>query len=176
MTSTEKSSTRPLDQSGSPRWDRVLWYISLAVVAALVLGGITGLLGVRTATASETASGFTLEVEYAVMTRPGLATPLDLRVSTNDGSPLPGEVTTRLASSYLAMFDENGLDPQPSSSFQSDRWTWWTFEVPDGEDVLEVSFDARLEPSVQWGESSMAALEIDGEQVVAVRFATRVAP
>lgn len=176
MTSTEKSSTRPLDQSGSPHWDRVLWYVSMAVVAVFVLGGATGLLGVRTATASETANGLTLEVEHAVVTRPGLATPLDLTVATTDGSPLPGEVTTRLASSYLAMFDENGLDPQPVSSFQSDRWTWWTFEVPDGEDVLEVSLDARLEPSVQWGESSNAAVEIDGEEVVGVQFTTRVAP
>lgn len=177
MTSTEnKSSTRPLDESGSPRWDRALWFVSMGVIAVLVVGGLSGLFGVRTATAANTANGFALEVRHAEVTRAGLATPLDLTISTTDGSPLPPEVTTRLASSYLAMLDENGLDPEPASSFQSDMWTWWTFEVPDGEDVIEVSFDARLEPSVQWGESTTAAVVVDGSEMVTVDFATRVMP
>lgn len=37
------------------------------------------------------------------------------------------------------------------SSFQSGRWTLWTFKVPDGAQILKVTFDARLEPAVPVG-------------------------
>lgn len=37
---------------------------------------------------TEAAYGFTIEVTHASVTRPGLATPHDLRVTTEDGSPL----------------------------------------------------------------------------------------
>jgi hypothetical protein len=74
------------------------------------------------------------------------------------------------------MFDENGLAPQPVSTFQSDEWTWWTFEVAEGASLLEVSLDARLEPGVQWGQGSTAAVEIADREIVAVEFDTWVMP
>lgn len=177
MTQTgESTSTRPPEDAGTNRWDRVLRRFSFALLCAIVLAGLLGLLGVRTTTAAASGNGFTIEVTHASVTRPGLATPLDLRVSTNDGSPLPSAVTTRIGSSYLAMLDENGLDPQPVSSFQSEVWTWWTFDVPKGASTLEVSFDARLEPAVQWGQGSTVAVEVADEEVVAVDFETWVLP
>lgn len=85
-------------------------------------------------------------------------------------------MTTRIESSYLAMFDENGLDPEPVSSFQSAQWTLWTFEVPDGAQILEVTLDARLEPAVQWGRDSTVTVEVGGEEMVTVGFRTWVMP
>lgn len=172
----ESTSTRPPEDTGTNGWDQRLRTMSLSLLGALALTGLLGFLGVRSTTAVASENGFTIEVTHASVTRPGLATPFDLRITTDDGSPLPAAVTTRIGSSYLAMFDENGLDPQPSSSFQSDEWTWWTFEVPEGAGILEVSFDARLEPAVQWGQESSAAVEVDDEQVVAVDFETWVLP
>ena len=177
MTHTgESTSTRPSEEVGTNGWDRRLRIFSISLLGALVLTGLLGFLGVRTTTATASANGFTIEVTHASVTRPGLATPLDLKITTVDGSPLPAAVTTRIGSSYLAIFDENGLDPQPVSSFQSDEWTWWTFEVPEGATTLEVSFDARLEPAVQWGQGSTAAVEIGDAEVVAVDFETWVLP
>lgn len=170
------TSTRPPEEIGTDGWEKGLRIFSISLLSAVVLTGLFGFLGVRSAIAVASANGFTIEVTHASITRPGLATPFDLRVATEDGSPLPATVTTRIASSYLAMFDENGLDPQPVSSFQSDQWTWWTFEVPEGAGLLEVSFDARLEPGVQWGQDSLAAVEIDHAEVVAVEFETWVLP
>jgi len=174
--SGESISTRPSEELGTNGWDKGLRIFSICFLNALVIAGLLGFLGVRSTTAVASGNGFALEVTHASVTRPGLATPLDLKVSTDDGSPLPAKVTTRIGSSYLAIFDENGLDPQPVSSFQSEEWTWWTFEVPNGATILEVSFDARLEPAVQWGQGSTAAVEVGDEEVVAVDFETRVLP
>lgn len=176
MTSTETNSTRPSEQSSSKRWDIALRVISIGVVGMLVLAGLLGFLGVRSATAVASANGYTVEVIHAVVTRPGLATPLEVSVTRDDGSALPPMVTTRIESSYLAMFDENGLDPAPVSSFQSGRWTLWTFEVPDGAQILKVTLDARLEPAVQSGRDSTVSVVVDGEEMVMVGFRTWVMP
>lgn len=172
----ETSSTRPSEQSGTERWDDVLRVVSIGVVGILILAGLLGFLGVRSATAVASANGYTVEVTHAAVTRPGLATPLEVRVTRDDDSSLPPMVTTRIESSYLAIFDENGLDPEPVSSFQSGQWTLWTFEVPDGAQILEVTLDARLEPAVQWGRDSTVTVEVGGEEMVTVEFRTWVMP
>jgi hypothetical protein len=89
---------------------------------------------------------------------------------------LPARITTRIDSWYLGMFDENGLEPEPAESFHTNDWTWWTFEVPEGSTEFELSFDARLEPSVQWGRQGTAALVIDSVEVLSAQFATWVVP
>jgi len=150
--------------------------VAVSVIVTLVVAGIVGLLGVRTSVASAIGESITLTVAHASVTRPGLATPFSMVIASKDGSPLPSTLTTRVGSAYLSMFDENGLEPEPTSSFRSGDWTWWSFEVPDGASELEVSFDARLEPAVQWGRSTTAAVEVDGREVAAVDFETWVLP
>jgi len=171
-----KFSTIPPEDSGTYRWERVVRYGSLAMIVILVFAALLGFLGVRTSSATASGSGLSLTVDHSSITRAGLATPFSLVIESVDGSPLPPLLTTRVDSAYLAMFDENGLDPDPTSSFQSEEWTWWSFEVPEGSSVLEVSFDARLEPAVQWGRSATAAVEVDGREAVAVEFTTWVVP
>jgi hypothetical protein len=145
-------------------------------VGVVVLAGLIGIFGVRTRTAQNSGNGLTVSVQHASVTRPGLATPFSVAIATDDGAPLPSQITTRIDSDYLGMFDENGLEPEPASSYQNGQWTWWTFDVPQGHNELEVSFDVRLEPAVQWGRMGSATIEIAGEQMVAVEFATRVMP
>ena len=171
-----ESSTIPSEDSGTYRWETAVRYGSLAMIVALVLAGLLGFLGVRTSSATASRSGLSLTVDHSSITRPGLATAFTLVIESVDGSPLPPVLTTRVDSAYLGMLDENGLDPDPISSFQSDEWTWWSFEIPEESSVLEVSFDARLEPGVQWGRSATAAVEVDGREAVAVKFTTWVLP
>jgi hypothetical protein len=97
-------------------------------------------------------------------------------VSTVDGSALPDTVTISLTTSYFAMFDLNGLSPTPSSSFSTEQWARWSFDVPPGESSLRIDLDVRLEPAVQWVRSGSAVLELDGEPVTSVDFATWVMP
>lgn len=174
--SATSRSTIPESGSGTSRRESILRGISIGLLCALVLAALSGLLGVRTETAHASANGYSISVTHAATTRPGLATPFSVRITTVDGSPLPPELTTRVKTHYLEMLDENGLEPEPTASFQTSEWTWWTFQVPDGQDQIEVSFDGRLEPSVQWGRSGTAAIEIDGDEMAVVDFMTWVMP
>lgn len=171
-----ETSTIPPEASGTNGWEKVVRMLAMSLIGLLALTGVLGFLGVRSSVASSTGSGISLTVDHASVTRPGLATPFAMTIETSDGSPLPASVTTRVDSAYLTMFDENGLDPVPTSTFRNGEWTWWTFDVPDGATALEVSFDARLEPAVQWGRSATAAVEIEGIESTGVEFITWVLP
>jgi hypothetical protein len=54
------------------------------------------------------------------------------------------------SSKYLDLFDENGFDPELSTTTATPESVIWQFDPPPG-DTLAVSLDARIEPSVQWG-------------------------
>jgi hypothetical protein len=97
-------------------------------------------------------------------------------VSTSDGTSLPDIVTLKVDAPYLAILDENGIDPDPIEGFNDGTWVWWSFSVPAGSPSLTVTFDARIEPGVQWGTGGSAALEIDGHTIVTAEFATWVMP
>jgi hypothetical protein len=163
-------------QNGMYRWETRLRAASVGLVGALVLFAFLGVFGVRTAVATRSGNGLIISVTHAAITRAGLATPFDVEVTSEDGSPLPPTITVRVAADYLAMFDENGLEPEPSSSFNDADWTWWTFDIPTGASAFEVTFDARLEPAVQFGQQATAAIEIDGREMVAAQFSTWVMP
>lgn len=173
---SDSLSTIPAEDSGANGWEMVLRTVSLIVVGVVFLAGLIGIFGVRTRTAQNSGNGLTLSVLHASVTRPGMATPFSVAIATDDGTPLPSEITTRIASDYLGMFDENALEPEPASSYQNGQWTWWTFDVPSGHDELEVSFDVRLEPAVQSGRTGSATVEVGGDEKVTVEFATRVMP
>ncbi|MGH8873540.1 MAG: hypothetical protein ACRDWS_16390 [Acidimicrobiia bacterium] len=170
-------STIPTEPPASwPRLERRLQVVSFTFVIGVVLLAALGALGVRTGIAAAAGGGYALEVVHAEVTRPGLATPFIVDLSTVDGSALPGEVTVRVDSSYLAMFDFNGLEPTPTSSFNTEQWTWWLFDLPPGQTSLRIDLDGRLEPAVQWARLGSVALEIDGESPVSVDFTTWVMP
>ncbi|MGH3650898.1 MAG: hypothetical protein ACRDU9_09340 [Acidimicrobiia bacterium] len=173
---TADTSTIPSPESGVTPWEQPIRVVAIGFIGAMVVLAAFGLLGVRTTVTEATGNGFSMVVTHAAVTRAGLATPFSVEVATVDGSPLPAMTTIRVASPYLALFDDNGMEPSPASSFNTSDWTWWTFEVPPGTAHLRVDLDARLEPAVQWGREAEAAVEIDGEEVVDVRFTTWVMP
>jgi hypothetical protein len=169
------SSTIPADGPES-RAERVLHIAAFTFVTAVLLFAAVSILGVRTGIVAGEGGGYSVEVLRTQISRPGLATPFSVMISTVDGSDLPEMITLRLDTSYLSIFDFNGLEPTPSASFSTDRWTWWSFDVPEDQSSLHVGLDARLEPSVQWARSGSATLEIDGTSLVTVDFTTWVMP
>jgi hypothetical protein len=171
----EDTLTKPSERSND-RWDRVLQIVSLGLVTGLILGAVLGLIGPRHQTAAVKGQGILLQVTYAAVTRAGLATSLEIEVSTTDGEPLPRLITVRLDRSYLGLFDQHGFEPTPAWSHQSATRIWWTFEVPPGHLELRMSLDARLQPDAHWGQRSTAAVEVDGDEVVALSFRTLVMP
>lgn len=170
------TSTVPREDSGTDGPERYIRAASLGLIGALVILAAVGLFGVRTETAGATENGFSISVLHSAIARPGLAAPFSVEVATADGSPLPEQVTVRVDSPYLAILDDNGMEPAPAESFNDARWTWWTFDVPAGARSLRVDLDARLEPAVQWGMEASAALEIDGAEMTRVDFTTWVMP
>jgi hypothetical protein len=155
------------------RTARFVRRLVLTLLVAFLALGAAGVLGVRTGSVRATGNGYELAVTYARVTRPGLATPWSAEIRRTGG--FEGPVTLAVSSRYFEMFDENGLDPDPAEATATDEEILWEFSPPDG-DVLTVSFDARLEPGVQWGKRGTAAVVVDGERMVSVRYRTWVLP
>lgn len=154
-----------------------IWFrrVLLVAIAALVLAAALGAVGVERRRTEAVGAGLRLEVEYASATRGGLATPFEVSVSTEDGSPLPERLEVLIDARYLEMFDENGLTPEPADSWNDGQTVTWTYE-PAGADRLTVSFDARLEPAVQWGRDGRVAVVVSDQERVAVSLRTSVLP
>jgi hypothetical protein len=172
---THPDSTEPHESpERATRVDVAYRRALIAFSATVLLAALLGLMGVKQAEAAASASGYELTVRHASVSRPGLATPFDVTVGRDQ--PLPGEVVLEVSSNYLAAFDENGLDPQPTRSFSDGERERWLFEVPAGERRLTVSFDARLEPSVQWTRTATVRLLVEGEEVTVVDLRTWVMP
>jgi hypothetical protein len=154
---------------------RALRRVWVTLLCLFLAAAGTSLLGVHTRDVSARAQGYELTVHYADRSRPGLATPWSIEVRRPGGFDEP--ITLATSSSYFDFFDENSLDPEPTSSTTSGDFVVMEFDPPDG-DVLVVSFDARIEPAVQspWPPEAVTRLIVDDEVVTEVRYRTRVMP
>jgi len=148
--------------------------IFLALIFLLVLAGLAERLGVRSATTTTHANGYTLRVTYAAMTRPGLDTPFLVEVARR--TKLPKEVTIAVEHSYLNLFDKNGgLDPDVDSSTADQRFVYWTFKTHDN-DRLRISLDAVTAMGQQWGRATTVEVLVDNKVMASANFHTWVAP
>lgn len=155
------------------RWGRRAFFV--AITGFLALGAL-GRYGVRTAEVTSAGGGYELSLRYAEVSRSGLATPWSLEIRRPGGFDA-GTVTVATTSSYFDIFDENGVDPEPSESTSDGQRTIWTFTTPPGGDTLSVSFDARIEPAVQWqGADATTSVVGDGTDVASVSYRTFVMP
>jgi len=143
------------------------------VLAGVVVLAGSGFLGVHSSTVETRLSdGTTVEVRYARVTRPGLAARWSVTVHRASGFARP--VIVRTDAAYFEMFDENGLQPDPSSSTRAGPELIWEFDPPPG-DTFVLSFDARIEPGVQWGRDGRTAVDV-GEVQGEVDYHTWVLP
>lgn len=106
------------------------------------------------------------------MGRPGLAVPFEISVARPGG--FEDRVEISVSNRYLDGFDENAIHPEPASSARDDDRTTWTFDRPEG-DQLVVGFDARVEPGVQWRLSGEVVVVAAGT-TVEVGVTTWIAP
>ena len=151
---------------------------TLALVLVIGLGVLDGLgvvdaYGVDTGRVRAAGGGYDLEVLYATVSRPALATPLEIVVRRPGG--FDGPVELAVSQDYLKLFDENGLTPAPSAETSDGPFLRWEFDPPEG-DTLTVYFDARIEPTLQRGATGEVAVIGDGEPVAQVTFRTEIRP
>jgi hypothetical protein len=152
---------------------RAVRRVFMTLLFAFLAVGLAGRLGVRTRTTTVRGGGYELTVTYGQVSRAGLATPWSLRIHHPGG--FDGPVTVSSNSKYLDMFDENGFDPDPTSSTATADEVIWQFEPPAG-DTLAVSLDARIEPGVQSGRTAETSVLVDGKPVVTARYKTWIMP
>lgn len=167
-------STHPVNPS--PRWDafeRSLRWVSVVIVFGVVGLALSGFAGLATDSTTTTGDEFSVRVEYATVSRPGLATPFIVEIESTSGT-LPTELTIELPRNYLAMFDENGLDPAPDSISSDGETEVWTFR-PGDVATLSIDFDARLQPNTHFSRDGWVVVQ-GGESAVRVDFRTRVMP
>lgn len=160
------------------RWLYRITSTALAIiVAAAVVEAVTSVpvYGVESRHVTSAAAGFRLDVRYAAVSRPAVATPFDIEVQVPAGHE--GSVIVAVSSDYLSIWDENGLDPAPSKETASPGELVWEFESPSRGEALAVSFDARIEPAAQQGKRGwVAVLDPQGTRLVSVSFRTRLRP
>lgn len=148
--------------------------ISLVVAVAALDGiGLIDAVGVDSRRTTVEGGGYRLTVQYGEVSRPALATPFEIVVTRPGG--FVGPVTLAVDRSYLKMWDENGLVPEPSSVRADEDRVIWEFEPPDG-DELAIYFDARIEPAVQRGRDGWVAIIEEDQEVARIDFHTRVLP
>lgn len=142
---------------------RLLRRLGLALLAMLVLAGVLGRLGVRTATDHGADGGLEVSLARATIARPAL--PVPYRLTVNRPGGFAEDVEVRISTSYLAALDENGRNPEPArSASDADETIWW-FSPPDG-DVLTVWLDTRIDPGVQWRREGTTTVVSEGDVVV----------
>jgi hypothetical protein len=169
------TSTIPLTEPDLVSGHRRLIVRAVILVAFLlfVVAGLLGFFGVKTAHAQATASnGVHVELTYPHIARPALA--ISFAVHITNLERVDSDVVVRIRSSYLAMFDANGMSPQPVSDTDDGEWTTWVFDRPPS-GVLDVSLDTRVEPGVQWGRDGAVVVRTDDSQT-RIDFRTWIAP
>jgi hypothetical protein len=155
------------------RVDRRISTVLAAGFGLVVVVALLGLLGVKSDTTStRMADGTEVEIHYARITRPGLASPWAVTVHRPGG--FDGPITVRSSSSYFDLFDENGLDPDAAAATQDGDMVIWEFDPPPGE-TFRLSLDARIEPGAQWGRDATTEVEIDGA-IATLSYRTWVLP
>jgi hypothetical protein len=148
--------------------------IGLAALAVFVLAGLLNLVGVRLDTVAAAAEGYRLSVEYARVTRPGLATTWTVAIARDGGFDRPITITTN--ADYFERFDFNEFYPEPASMASRGDRLLLTFEGIEGERFV-LRFDGRTTPAYVFDlAQGSTGLEVGDREVVHVDYTTVVMP
>jgi len=178
LASTTDPAVNPHADEGAERYlrrRRISSNAFVLVTAAVFVLGLVNVPGVRSSTTTASAGDQTLTVRHGTVARAGLATPLEITV-TRPGGFGDAPVTIGITQEYLALFDSNAMDPEPSSATTMGDWLLWEFDPPIG-DTLTVNLDVRIEPARQIGDRGrIAVFDEQHQPIVEVGVRTRLFP
>src|SRR6478735_5826140 len=106
-----------------------LWARRAVVTVLTVVVGVAalGFLGVHSTTSSASAEGYTVTVTYAWVARAGWDVPLRIQVQASE--PLVGKrITVTVDRVYLALFETQGLWPEPADESGDLGTVRWEFD------------------------------------------------
>jgi hypothetical protein len=140
---------------------------------AFALAAAVGIFGVRSGGVSTAASGLRAHVRFPHVSRPG--EPANWSVQVDEQGGFRGDLQVTTNDSYLALFDQNNVDPQPDETdIQGDRLTW-TFHQPSG-DTFEVQLDGNIDSNAHAGRHrGTTTVTVDGKRVT-LHYSTWTAP
>jgi hypothetical protein len=171
---TTPTPTRPDHESVARlRRHRAARRVGIAFIAVLVALGLTNRFGLRMGSAVAERDGVVFQVDYASVTRSGLATPWRAEVRSPAG--FGGPVTIATSAAYLDRFDFNQWYPEPSATATRGDQLLLTFERPEG-DLLRIRFDGRASPTFGLSSSATTSLETAGLPPLSVEYRTWVMP
>ena len=145
------------------------------VVFGVVIAALAGLAGLRTREAAASNDQLRVVVTYAQVARPGISAPFEIAIDSVGGGELPDELDVEVSSAYLAMFDENGLGPEPDTAASDGTTETWTYR-PQGEAALHIDLDARVQPNVHSGETATVRVAGPGVHPIQLEVRTWVLP
>lgn len=148
--------------------------VAVAAMTLLVLAGLSGLLGVRSATATASSGPWTMTVTYPQVARAGLDVPFRVDLVSAAG-PVAQPVTLAFENHYLDVFEHQDLRPDPDSAVAAPRFAYYTFAAPPGP-AFRASFDVYVQPSAQLPVSTDVVAVVGGQEVARVRVRTWLAP
>ena len=148
--------------------------LGIGILAAVVVAGLFNVLGIRREVVTAEEDGYRLEVEYARVTRPGLASSWVVAVTHPGGFEDPLTITTN--ADYFDRFDFNQFYPEPSTTASRGDLLLLTFEGIEGERFV-LRFDGRASPLfvLDLAEAS-TGLEVAGREIARVDYTTVVMP
>jgi len=145
----------------------------LALLLVFVLAGLTGLLGVRTATETDESAGWGLSLHHATTARAGLDVPWQVTVTHVGG--FDKELTLAVTGDYFDIYETQGFTPDPADATRSGDTLYLTFTAPAG-DTFVVAYDAYIQPSSQVGRGGTLSVLDGGDPVATVHFDTTLLP
>jgi hypothetical protein len=148
--------------------------VLVGLLTAVVAAGAAGLLGVHSTTSSGSGGGYEVSVEYAAVARAGLDVPWSVEVRRAGG--FDGPVTLAVTADYFDIYEEQGLDPQPTAERSDGEYLYWTFDPPPAGDRFAVDFDAYIQPASQLGSSGEVSVLVGTERVATTEFSTWLVP
>jgi hypothetical protein len=146
----------------------------LAILGVVVVAGLFNLLGIRREVVVAEGAGYRLDVRYARVTRPGLATTWEVAVTHPGG--FDGPITIATNADYFDRFDFNQFYPEPSTTAARGDVVLLTFEDIEGERFI-LRFDGRATPTFAFDPAeATTTLEVRGREVARVDYTTVVMP
>lgn len=145
----------------------------VTLLGLVVVAGLAGLLGVRTATSGASTAEWDLEVLYPQVARAGLDAPWEVRVHRAGG--FGEEVELAVTGAYFDIYETQGFNPEPAESTRDGETLYLTFTAPST-DELVVRYDAYIQPASQRGASGEVSVLERGVPVATVPFRTRLLP
>jgi len=157
----------------TPRRSVVARDVATALLAVLVVAGLTGFLGDRLAVVRDDDGVRSLAVTYAPVARNGAGLPW--RVELHDPRGLPPEIDLAISTPYLDMLDHQRFYPEPVEETRSGDELVLTFAT-DGSASFVLEHDSYVQPRWTPLRDGTVSLLEDGRPALTVSFRTVLAP